>query len=68
MIFSIFPSSVLEFEDHPISIPVHLVSRHSRSHHGTIDCWHYKVNTIGQTDDLLGDRDTYTVTKITDRL
>ena len=56
-----FFSSVLEFLDRSLTIPVQKVKRYSRVSQGQVECWHYTVNTREMQDDLLGDRESYTV-------
>ena len=53
--------SVLEFLDRSLTIPVQKVKRYSRVSQGQVECWHYTVNTREMQDDLLGDRESYTV-------
>ena len=53
--------SFVEFLDRSLTIPVQKVKRYSRVSQGQVDCWHYTVNTREMQDDLLGDRESYTV-------
>ena len=58
-LMSIF--SFIDFLDRSLRISVRKVKRHSRVNQGQIECWHYAVKTQEKQDDLLGDRETYTV-------
>ena len=59
ILFLVF--SFVEFLDRSLTIPVQKVKRYSRVSQGQVDCWHYTVNSREMHDDLLGDRESYTV-------
>ena len=61
LIIFVFVFSFVEFLDRSLTIPVQKVKRYSRVSQGQVDCWHYTVNTREMQDDLLGDRESYTV-------
>ena len=53
--------SYIEFLDRSLIIPVQKVQRYSAVYKGAVDCWLYTVKTEQTHDDLLGDRESYTV-------
>ena len=53
--------SYVQFLDRSLIIPVQKVQRYSAVYKGAVDCWHYTVKTEQTHDDLLGDKESYTV-------